>query len=162
MMKLDGSCHCGKVKFSLQSHSPYPYRWCYCTRCLKIHGGIGGVVSIMGEYETLEVTGMENVAVYTTFSNPPGPGIPPVELQMNNCKECGSHLFVYSPSWSDWVYPAASAIDTKLPIPPELYHINLAQKPDWVQVPSGDGHVHFDGVPEESIEAWHKRHGIYL
>jgi len=77
-------------------------------------------------------------------------------------RHCGSHLFVLSPSWSDWVYPAASAIDTELPNPPEMFHINLAQKPSWISVPEGPpSHAHFDAVPEESIEDWHKRHGLY-
>jgi hypothetical protein len=129
---------------------------------LKTHGGIGGVVSIMCEADSLEVTGQEHVEIYTTYSNPPGPGIPPVELRLHNCGSCGSHLYIYSPSWGDWVYPAASAIDTPLPAPPEYFHINLSQKPEWVHVPRGNGHVHFDNVPEESIEDWHKRHGIYL
>ena len=162
MMDLKGSCHCGKVSFSVKSRAPYPYRWCYCTRCLKTHGGLGGVVSIMGEANTLDVAGEEHVVVYTTYSNPPGPGISPVELKLHNCSVCGGHLYVYSPSWSDWVYPAASAVDTPLPTPPEFFHINLAQKPNWVHVPSGPNHVLFDGVPEESIEDWHKRHGILL
>ena len=162
MMHLEGSCHCGKVGFALESHAPYPYRFCYCKRCLKTHGGIGGVVSIMGETQTLKVDGEKHVVVYAAYSNPPGPGIPPVELMLHNCIHCGAHLYIYSPSWAQWVYPAASAIDTELPEPPEFFHINLAQKPEWVPLPDGPGHVHFDAVPGESIEEWHKRHGIYL
>jgi len=161
MMHLEGSCHCGKARFSVESYTPYPYRFCYCTRCLKSHGGIGGVASIMGEADTLLVAGDEDVVVYTTFSNPPGPGIPPVELRLHNCRHCGGHLYIFSPSWSRWVYPAASAIDTELPIPAEFFHINLSQKPNWVPVPNGPGHMHFEAVPEESIEDWHRRHGIY-
>lgn len=162
MMDLNGSCHCGKVSFSLKSHAPHPYRWCYCTRCLKTNGGLGGVASIMGEADTLVVEGKDHLIIYSTFSNPPGPGLAPVELRLHNCKECGSHLYIFSPSWAQWVYPAASAIDTDLPVPPEYFHINLGQKPGWVIVPDGPAHVHFDGVPAESIEDWHKRHGLYL
>ena len=34
-MKLNGSCHCGAVKFSVESHTPYPYMRCYCSICRK-------------------------------------------------------------------------------------------------------------------------------
>ena len=37
----EGSCHCGAVKFSLQSHTPYPYMRCYCSICRKTGGGGG-------------------------------------------------------------------------------------------------------------------------
>ena len=160
-MKLDGSCHCGKVNFSLTSASPYPYRYCYCKRCLKTHGGIGGVVHVAGDPSSLQIDGEENIVTYTVQSNPPAPDIPPVELILHNCIHCGSHLYIVSPSWPDWLYPAASAIDTELPEPPEIFHINLAQKPKWVVVPDGPGHVHFDKVPEESIDDWHRRHSLY-
>lgn len=160
-MHLEGTCHCKKVSFGLVSHTPYPYRYCYCTRCRKTNGGIGGAVNIAGDPSTFEIVGEENVFVYFTRSNPPAPGAPPVELQLHNCKHCGSHLYVISPQWKDWIYPAAAAIDTSLPTPPEYFHINLSQKPKWVFVPEGTGHVHFDAVPEESIEGWHKRHGLW-
>ena len=29
-MLLHGSCHCQRVKFSVQSQGPYPYLYCYC------------------------------------------------------------------------------------------------------------------------------------
>lgn len=69
--------------------------------------------------------------------------------------------YIFSPSWRAWVYPAASVIDTDLPKPPEFFHINLFQKPEWVPVPEGPRHVHFDAVPAESIGDWHKRHRTY-
>ena len=32
-MHLKGPCHCGAVKFRLQSDSPVPFMHCYCTIC---------------------------------------------------------------------------------------------------------------------------------
>jgi hypothetical protein len=32
-MELRGSCHCGAVRFSLDSATPYPYMACYCSIC---------------------------------------------------------------------------------------------------------------------------------
>ena len=160
-MRLEGSCHCGAVRFELESRTVHPYRYCYCKRCIKTNGGIGGAVHISGDPETFKVEGAEHLFIYSAKSNPQAPGEPPTELKMHNCRHCGSHLYLIAPIWPEWVYPAASAIDTPLPVPPEYFHINLAQKPEWVHVPSGDGHVHFDAVPEESIEAWHKRNDVF-
>src|SRR5205085_7787196 len=63
-MRLDGSCHCGAVKFSLESHTPQPFMRCYCSICRKTAGGGGYAINIMGESSTLKVTGAKNVAVY--------------------------------------------------------------------------------------------------
>ena len=38
-MRLAGSCHCGRVRFRLESHTPYPYMRCYCSICRKTQGG---------------------------------------------------------------------------------------------------------------------------
>jgi len=130
-------------------------------RCLKTQGGLGGIVHLAGDPNTLEVTGEENLACYSVRSNPPAPNISPVELNLYNCIHCGSHLYILSPAWRNWVYPAASAIDTEFPVPPEIFHINMARKPNWIRVPEGPGHVHFYAVPEESIDDWHRRHGLY-
>ena len=56
-MRLEGSCRCGAVKFSLGSHTPYPYQRCYCSICRKSAGGGGYAINIMGDAETLKVPG---------------------------------------------------------------------------------------------------------
>ena len=45
-MKLEGSCHCGAVRFTMESPAPYPYIRCYCSICRKTGGG-GGYASIV-------------------------------------------------------------------------------------------------------------------
>ena len=40
-MRLKGSCHCGAVRFSLESETPFPYLRCYCSICRKTAGGGG-------------------------------------------------------------------------------------------------------------------------
>ena len=47
-MKLEGSCHCRAVKFTVTSHTPYPYMRCYCSICRKTAGGGGFAINIMG------------------------------------------------------------------------------------------------------------------
>ncbi|MBT5570759.1 MAG: GFA family protein [Alphaproteobacteria bacterium] len=162
-MNIEGSCLCGNVRFSAVSPAPYPYRICYCRRCRKTGGGGGTGANIMAKNASLVVEGRESLGTYVSASNPPGPGIPPVELEMNFCRTCGSQLFIYSRSegWSDWVYPWASAIDTDLPNPPDWYHINLGAKASWVDAPVGSEHAHFIENTPESIEKWHKDRGLW-
>jgi len=52
-------------------------------------------------------------------------------------------------------------IDSPLPIPPELNHILLDSKPDWVHVSSNSEAKHFEGFPEiASLAEWHEQHEL--
>ena len=67
----------------------------------------------------------------------------------------------YDPEWPELVHPFASAIDCPLPVPPSKVHLMLRFKPDWVKPDVGDGDACFDLYPEESLEDWHKRNGVW-
>ena len=56
-MLLEGSCHCGAVRFSLRSRHPYPFNLCYCSICRKTTGGGGFAINLGGDHATLEVDG---------------------------------------------------------------------------------------------------------
>ncbi|MEX1034859.1 MAG: hypothetical protein WDZ54_02815 [Sneathiella sp.] len=43
-MKLEGSCHCGAVTFSLTTKHPYPFNYCYCSICRKTQGAGGSAL----------------------------------------------------------------------------------------------------------------------
>jgi hypothetical protein len=151
-MKLEGSCHCGSVRFSLESNTPIPYQRCYCSICRKTQGGGGYAINIMGWADSLEVEGEEHIRAYqATVDGAKSP------VERRFCGNCGSALWVYHDKWPDLVHPFASAIDTPLPTPPETVHMMLDFKASWVEVPSGKGHVHFAGYPDKSIEVWHDR-----
>ena len=51
-MQLKGSCHCGAVKFRLQSDSPVPFMHCHCTICRKTAGGGGYAINLGGHANT--------------------------------------------------------------------------------------------------------------
>jgi hypothetical protein len=165
MLLLEGSCHCGAVRFGVQSHTPQPYMHCYCSICRKTAGGGGFAINIMGLAETLRITG-DGLAIYQAHGAASEPDRPSPDLpspaRRHTCQACGSALFILDPRWPEWVYPFASAIDTPLPTPPERVHIMLADKAAWVRVPDGPGEVHFPAYPDESLEDWHRRHGMYL
>lgn len=151
-MKLEGSCHCGAVRFRLETNTPYPYQRCYCTICRKTQGGGGYAVNIMGWADSLEVDGEENISVYNAVID--GVKSP---LERRFCKHCGSALWVYHDKWPDLVHPFACAIDTDLPKPDETVHMMVDFKASWVDIPNGPGHVRFAGYSDKSIEVWHER-----
>jgi len=56
-VQLEGSCHCGKVRFRVRAPHPYPYQRCYCSICRKTQGGGGYAINLGAEAATLRVTG---------------------------------------------------------------------------------------------------------
>src|ERR1051326_3557931 len=104
-MRLEGSCRCGAVRFSLDSHTPHPYQRCYCTICRKTAGGGGYAINLMGVADTLEVTGEAALGVYRALLEEPGDdGV--CRLQASSarrhfCERCGSALWLFDPTWPD-------------------------------------------------------------
>lgn len=157
-MKLNGSCHCGAVTFSLDSKHPYPFNLCYCSICRKTAGGGGYAINLGGEAETLHVNGMENINVYQARLPDEDTGeLKESPAQRSFCKICGSALWVWDPRWPELIHPFASAIDTPLPTPPERTHLMLDSKAPWVQVNASDRDQQFEEYPKESIAQWHQR-----
>ena len=161
-MKLEGSCHCGAVTFTVNSRTPYPYNHCYCSKCRKT-GGAGFGINIMGDADTLEVKGEDNISVYRSANNHKGAyeadGLG--YSRRHFCKICGSPLYTFNPQYDQWVYPFASAIDTPLPAAPARNHLMLAYKAPWVPVPDGADDAHFEHYPDKGIEDWHKARGLF-
>ena len=160
-MELKGSCHCGAVRFSLQSPHPYPFNLCYCSICRKTAGAGGYAINLSGRYKTLKVTGKKNISVYRARLQDETTGkITKSAARRSFCKKCGSALWVWDPHWPNLVHPFASAINTELPIPPERTHLMLGSKASWVAVKAAPRDQKFDEYPNESIAAWHKRLGL--
>ena len=63
-MILEGSCHCRAVRFSVESKTPSPYMYCYCSICRKTAGGGGFAINLGGKVETLTVGGERHVKIY--------------------------------------------------------------------------------------------------
>ena len=156
-MRLDGSCHCGAVRFAVESPAPYPYMRCYCSICRKTGGGGGYAINLMGHAATLTIEGEAHVSVYQVAgADGPNPA------RRHFCKRCGSALWAFDPTWPELVHPFASAIDSTLPTPPETQHIMLDSKAAWVGVPEGGEHRHFPEYPDQSLEDWHRNRGLLV
>jgi hypothetical protein len=162
-LELRGSCHCGAVSFRVDSPTPYPYLACYCSICRKTAGGGGYAINLGARSESLEVEGEENISVYQArmwdAEGADGVEISPGERSF--CKLCASALWVYDPRWPELVHPFASAVDTPLPRPPEKIRIMLNYAAPWCEIPRAQNERHFSEYPDESLEEWHRRHGLY-
>ncbi|MGQ0620166.1 MAG: GFA family protein [Panacagrimonas sp.] len=160
-MKLQGSCHCGAVRFTLESAAPYPFMRCYCSICRKTAGAGGYAINLGGDHRTLKVKGRKDLSVYRarildeeTGRRKRSPA------RRHFCKHCGSALWLWDPRWPELVHPHASAIDTDLPVPPEHTHMMLGSKAGWVEVQARRKDRRFDDYPIESLAQWHQRLGF--
>src|SRR4051794_10840792 len=70
-MLLEGSCQCGKVRFTVESETPYPFMNCYCSICRKLSGG-PYACNIMGRRDTLRVKGKKHLREYHARVRKPG------------------------------------------------------------------------------------------
>ena len=155
-MWLEGSCQCEKVRFRVQSETPVPFMFCFCSICRKTTGGAFGC-NIMGVRATLKVTGAKNLRRYHARIRRPGK---PTEISDGErwfCSTCGTHLWVMDKRWPEGVWPNAGAIDTPLPRAPAHVFMMTRYKPDWVPLDGlGEG-PRYPEYPELSIAAWHEQ-----
>ena len=160
-MLLEGSCHCGSVRFSVESHAPCPFMLCYCTICRKVGGGGGYAINIMGEAPSLKIEGEDAIGDYRVKGTD-GQGEPLTTAHRFFCKNCGTALWAANEHHPDWIYPFASAIDTALPEAPERIHMMLDSAAPWVVAPEGEHDHHVAQYPDESLEGWHRKHGLFV
>lgn len=156
-MKLQGSCHCGKVQFTVESKNFYPYQLCYCSICRKTQGGGGFAINLAADARTLKVKGKKFISVYQARVTNPDEKTYKSSGQRNFCCVCSAGLWLYDPSWPELIHPFASAIDSELPPAPEQTHLMLEFKPKWVNVHKLKKDKTFKRYPKESIAEWHER-----
>ena len=160
---LKGSCRCGCVRFEVESNTPAPYQLCYCSICRKQQGGGGFAINLGANFRTLTVSGEDEVAVFRAeILNDEGTHCKKSSGERNFCRQCGSGLWLYDPTWPELVHPFASAINTPLPVPPQRTHLMLKYRASWVEPCVSAGDLTFDLYPNESIADWHKRMGMWV
>jgi hypothetical protein len=162
MMTLEGSCRCGAVRFSVESHAPHPYQLCYCSICRKTAGGGGYAINLSAEADTLKVEGADAVGVYRAELVEESGEHTTSSGERNFCTRCATALWLFDPTWPTLIHPFASAIDTALPVPPSRTHIMLRFKAPWVVPDIGPEDVSHDLYPDQSIEDWHRARGLWL
>ncbi len=160
-MHLKGSCHCGKVKFAVESAEPVPFMRCYCSICRKTAGAGGYAINLGAEARSLKVTGKRYLAIYRArLPNESGTGTHQSKARRHFCSFCGSALWVWDPRWPALVHPHAGAIDTPLPAPPDNVHCLVGSKAPWVRIEGKPGDPRFKEYPKMSLAQWHQSKGL--
>src|SRR5262245_53975097 len=154
-MQLEGSCHCGSVRFSVEAYAPVPYLRCYCSICRKTAGGGGYAINLGARSNTLQVEGDENITMFHATTED---GESPAERRF--CARCGSALWLWDRRWPELVHPFASAIDTPLPVAPAAVHMMLGSKANWVRIDAQAGEERVSDYPSQSLEEWHRARGL--
>ena len=162
-LTLKGSCRCGAVRFTCDSHTPHPFMLCYCSICRKTDGGGGYAINLGADARTLLVEDPENaVAIFRAEICDDHGHCEISTAERNFCTRCATALWLFSPEWPELVHPFASAIDSELPVPPNRVHMMLRFKPSWVEPDFGPDDALFEEYPEQSIEAWHRSRGLWV
>ena len=160
-MRLEGSCHCRKVRFSVESAEPVPFMRCYCSVCRKTAGAGGYAINLGAATHTMKVTGKRYLGIYRARLQEDGSARARTsQARRYFCSRCASALWVWDPRWPDLVHPHAGAIDTPLPAAPENVHIMLGSKAAWVPVEGRAGDPRFDKYPDMSLAEWHEAKGV--
>lgn len=160
-MHLEGSCHCGKVKFTVESAEPVPFMRCYCSICRKTAGAGGYAINLGAVARSMKVTGKRFLRIYR--ARLPGKEHKATHLSTARryfCAHCGSALWVWDPRWPELVHPHAGAIDTPLPVPPENVHCLVDSKAPWVRIEGGADDPRFEHYPDMSLAQWHQSKGL--
>ncbi|KAJ3886171.1 Mss4-like protein [Lentinula edodes] len=160
-IELKGSCHCGAVRFSVESSTAIPYQLCLCSICRKV-GGVGGSINLGGHSNTLKILqGKESISVYKAVLNRDTPDEKFVSSERSFCSKCSSMLWLYDKQWPELIHPFASVIDSPELEPPEsMVCVKLDSKPAYVRLPEGKKEV-YDNYGNYSLEDWHKEHKLY-
>jgi len=160
-MHLKGSCHCGKVKFAVESAEPVPFMRCYCSICRKTAGAGGYAINLGADAQSMRVTGKKFVGIYRArLPNKAGNGTRLSSARRHFCTRCGSALWVWDPTWPEHIHPHAGAIDTPLPVPPGNVHCLVGSKASWVKIEGEPDDPRFKEYPDMSLAQWHERKGL--
>lgn len=160
-MNLKGSCHCGKIKFSVESAEPVPFMRCYCSICRKTAGTGGYAINLGADAKSMKVTGKKFLGIYRArLMNEGSKRTHLSTAQRHFCTNCGSALWIWDPTWPELIHPHAGAIDTPLPTPPDNVHCLVDSKAPWVKVEGNPDDASFKHYPDMSLREWHENKGL--
>jgi hypothetical protein len=133
-MTLQGSCHCGAVRFEVTEDFSV-VRVCHCTTCKKLSGGIG---TTNGRARTEAIEIVEGRDMIRTYQPDEGSA-------KSFCSRCGSNLFGGGWPDSDFTSVRISALDSPFDRKPEA-HIFARSVAAWEVLPD-------DGLPRHDTVA---------
>ena len=160
-MHLEGSCHCKKIRFTVESAEPVPFMRCYCSICRKTAGTGGYAINLGAVAKSMKVTGKRYLRIYRALlTDETGEAAQISSGHRHFCAKCGTALWLWDPTWPELVHPHAGAIDTELPMPPENVHCLIDSKASWVRIEGKPDDPRFAHYPDLSLDKWHESKGL--
>ncbi|KAJ7140304.1 Mss4-like protein [Mycena crocata] len=121
-----GSCLCRKIRFTV-SGEPYEYGLCHCVNCQKAAGSAFMTCAFFSPDKVSVIEGRELLREYQDSDTTSGNII-----TRSFCSECGTSLFLSSPTRTGWITLAPAAIDD-----PQDWAPHTENRPDarlpWVK-----------------------------
>ena len=155
MLKLAGSCRCGAVRFSMQSHAPHPYQLCYCTICRKTAGGGGFAINLSAAADSLDVKGRAALRVYRADLATKRAASTPAPANEISAENAVRALAVRSDLAGS--HPSIRIRHRHVTPDASVSHAHHAAfKASWVEPDIGPNDQTFDDYPDMSIEEWHR------
>ncbi|KAL7933171.1 Mss4-like protein [Trichoderma chlorosporum] len=85
---LQGTCHCGRVKYWLSKDKPLASKYCHCNDCKVIHGAPFQWAAIFQKSDMAFQTGAENLCFYNSGSQSSEHELP----CKVSCSYCGTFI----------------------------------------------------------------------
>ena len=123
MEPMRGSCLCGGVRFEVTSE-PLAVRYCHCTNCKKLSGGIGTVNARVPSASIRVVSGDDLLRTYQ----------PDEGSSKTFCSRCGSNIFGGGWPEAPEVSVRLTTLDTPFDRKPTAHHYVRSVAP-WETLP---------------------------
>ncbi|KAJ6530388.1 DUF636 domain-containing protein [Mycena vulgaris] len=104
-VKRPGSCLCRKVCFTILGE-PFFYAVCHCINCKKISGSAFMTNAFFRPDKVSVTAGQDLVHNYQDSDTTSGN-----ILTRSFCSECGTSLFLSSPTKTDWISVSPASVD---------------------------------------------------
>ncbi|KAJ7504214.1 Mss4-like protein [Mycena galericulata] len=121
-----GSCLCQKVRF-IVSGDPFQYAVCHCSNCKKFTGSAFMTNAFFSPDNVTVIEGKELIRQYQDKATTSGN-----TLTRSFCSECGTSLFLSSPTKTDWISVCPASVDDPQEWPPRRENRPDAKCP-WVK-----------------------------
>lgn len=115
-----GSCQCGKVHYSVPKESK-AVATCHCLMCQKSTGA-GAMTAVVHAADDLKLTGDLKSYTYTADSGKP--------VTTYFCPNCGSSLYMTTPTFDGLVLLRAGTLDDSTGIAPQFV-VYDSRRPAW-------------------------------
>ena len=163
-MTLQGSCRCEAVRFTVNSHAPYPYQLCYCSICRKTAGGGGYAINLSAVAATLDVKGRKAIGVYRArYATRMVAIARSARASAISARSARARCGCTTPRGPTSLHPFASIIDTRAAGAAGAHASDAALQAQLGESRrSARSDLTFDLYPKQSIEQWHKQHGLWI